>query len=127
MWFYALVANNQGRDPWLDEGVATWAEGRFERTLATLQATLVPVEGRGRVGEPMAFWERRQAAYYRSVYVQGAQALAALGDPEAVDCALRLYVARTAYRIARPRDLVQAARVVFPDAQATLAAFGIRP
>ena len=127
MWFYALVANSQGRDPWLDEGLATWAERRFERTLATLRATPIPAAGRGRVGEPMTFWERQRAAYFRSVYVQGAQALAALGDPEAVDCALRLYVARTAFRIARPRDLVEAARAVFPGAAETLAGFGIRP
>ena len=25
-WFYGLVGNDQGRDPWLDEGLATWAE-----------------------------------------------------------------------------------------------------
>ncbi|MDP9071061.1 MAG: hypothetical protein M3N68_07215 [Actinomycetota bacterium] len=127
MWFYALVGNAQGRDPWLDEGLATWAEYRLERSLAALLAASIPLDGRGRVGEPMTFWERRQASYYRSVYVQGAQALAALGDPDAVDCALRLYVARTAFRIARPRDLVEATRAVFPGAEATLASFGIRP
>jgi hypothetical protein len=74
----------------------------------------------------MTYWEGRQGAYFRSVYVQGAQALAALGDPDRVDCALRLYVARSAFRIARPPDLVAAARAVFPDAAATLAPFGIR-
>jgi len=75
----------------------------------------------------MTFWESRQSAYYRSVYVQGAQALAALGDPELVDCALRLYVARHSYRVARPGDLVAAANAVFPGAAETLAGFGIRP
>jgi hypothetical protein len=126
MWFYGLVGNDQGRDPWLDESLATWAEDRFEQALATLRATPIPPEGRGRVGEPMTYWEGRQGAYFRSVYVQGAQALAALGDPDRVDCALRLYVARSAFRIARPPDLVAAARAVFPDAAATLAPFGIR-
>jgi hypothetical protein len=58
------------------------------------------------------------------VYVQGAQALAALGNPDAVDCALRIYVARTAYRVARPDDLVRALETVFPNARATLARFG---
>ena len=126
MWFYGLVGNDQGRDPWLDEGLATWAEARVEGTLASYLSRPVPAAGRGRAGEPMAFWEGRQGAYYRSVYVQPVQALAALGPAELVDCALRLYVAHTAYRIARPRDLVEALSAVFPDAPATLARFGIR-
>lgn len=126
MWFYGLVGSNQGRDPWMDEGLASFAEARFENTLASFRSRSIPAAGRGRVGEPMTFWESRQSAYYRSVYVQGAQALAALGDAELVDCALRLYVARNAYRVARPADLVDAARAVFPDAAETLARYGVR-
>ncbi|MEO7836970.1 MAG: hypothetical protein ABIS21_04955 [Acidimicrobiales bacterium] len=127
MWFYGLVGNNQGRDPWLDEGLASFAEARTENTLDSFKARSLPAVGRGHVGEPMTFWESRQSAYYRSVYVQGAQALAALGDPELVDCALRLYVARNSYRVARPGDLVDAARAVFPGAAEALAGFGVRP
>ncbi len=126
-WFYALVQSNQGRDPWLDEGLATWAEARIEGTLRSFTTRTIPAAGRGRVGEPMTFWDPRPSAYYRSVYVQGAQALAALGPPDLVDCALHHYVARNAYRVARPADLVAALRTVFPDAQATLARFGARP
>lgn len=126
MWFYGLVESNQGRDPWLDEGLATYAEARFEGTLASMRATSIPAAGQGRVGEPMVFWESRQSVYYRSVYVQGAQAIAALGDPDLVDCALRVYVARMAYRVATQRDLVDAARAVFPDASTTLARYGVR-
>jgi hypothetical protein len=73
----------------------------------------------------MAFWEGRQSAYYRSVYVQPVKALAALGPPERVDCALRLYLARTAYHVARPADLLEAVNAVFPGGSATLARFGI--
>ena len=126
MWFYGLVGNDQGRDPWLDEGLASWAEARSDGTLGTFLAKPVPAAGRGRVGEPMQFWERRQSAYYRSVYVQAVHALAALGPPDLVDCVLRLYVARTAYGVARPRDLVEAAGAVFPGAASTLARYGIR-
>ena len=125
-WFYGLVSNNQGRDPWLDEGLASWGEARFENVLREFQGRSVPAAGRGRLGEPMTYWESRQSAYYRAVYVQGAQALAALGSPDLVDCALRLYVARNAYRVAKPADLVAAAHAVFPDAPAVLARFGIR-
>ena len=127
MWFYGLVENNQGRDPWLDEGLATYAEARVEGSLASMRATSIPAGGQGRTGESMSFWESRHSIYYRSVYVQGAQALAALGDADLVDCALRVYVARNAYRVARPADLVAAASAVFPDAATTMARFGIRP
>jgi len=126
-WFYALVGNNQGRDPWLDEGLATWTEAQAERSLTALVATAVPLTGRGRAGAPMAFWETNPGTYYRSVYVQGAQALAALGDPALVDCALRLYVALEAYDIGRPADLIRAAGAVVPDAAARLGRFGIGP
>ena len=127
MWFYALVGNNQGLDPWLDEGLATYAEGLFEGALDEFVATDIPANARGRLGEPMTFWEPRQSSYYRGVYVQGAQALAAFGDVDRVDCALRLYVAREAHGIARTRDFVDALSQVFPDAEATLARFGVTP
>lgn len=126
MWFYGLVVSNAGRDPWLDEGLATYAEGRFEGTLASMQATSIPAAGKGRVGEPMTFWEPRQSVYYRSVYVQGAQAVAALGAADLVDCALRHYVARNAYSVARPRDFMEAAGSVFPGAAETLGRYGVR-
>lgn len=124
MWFYALVGNNQGADPWLDEGLATWAEAGFEGTLDEVKARSIPTAGRAHLGEAMTFWEARQGAYYRGVYVQGAQGLAALGDPERVDCALRHYVATQSFRIARPEDLLASLRIVFPDADAVLASFG---
>jgi hypothetical protein len=116
MWFYSLVSTDQGRDPWIDEGLATWAEGRFEGTTASLLGTSVPAGGKGRAGEPMTYWEPRQSIYYRSVYVQGAQAFGALGPPDAVDCGLRQLVARQSYRVTRPADVVAAMSVVFPNA-----------
>ncbi|MDQ1403034.1 MAG: hypothetical protein QOG03_1350, partial [Actinomycetota bacterium] len=56
-WFYALVGNNQGRDPFLDEGLATYAEGRYEGSIASFLARAIPAEGRGRAGAPMSYWE----------------------------------------------------------------------
>ena len=125
-WFYALVGNNQARDPWLDEALTTWAEARFEGTVERYRGQAVPDAVRGRTAAPMTFWDT-SSDFFVGAYVQGAQALDALGDSDLVDCALRLYVARNAYRIARPADLVAAARAVFPDAEATLARYGIRP
>jgi hypothetical protein len=33
-WFYALVGNNQARDPWLDEALAQWSLARYENAVA---------------------------------------------------------------------------------------------
>jgi hypothetical protein len=74
----------------------------------------------------MTYWSEHQDAYSAGVYTQGVQALAALGDPDLVDCALRVYAAINAYRIARQPDLVRAAAAVFPDAAATLAGYGVK-
>ena len=123
-WFYGLVGDDQARDPWLDEGLATWAEARVLGTLERFRRTALPADAAGRLGAPMTYWEGRRS-YYLGVYVQGAQALAALGDPDTVDCALRQYVARNAHRIARPDDLRGALRLVFPDADAVLARYGV--
>ena len=125
-WFYALVGNDQGRDPVLDEGLATWAESRADADRDVL-AEDVPGDAEGRAGAPMTYWESHRSSYYRGVYVQGAQALAALGDPDRVDCALRRYVAERAFAIARPADLVGALATGFPDAPATLGRFGVVP
>ena len=125
MWFYGLVGNNQGRDPWLDEGLASWAEFRFEGTIGANQNKSIPGDAAGLAGEPMTYWEGHKSSYYRGVYVQGAVALASLGTPEQVDCALRHYVAANAFGIARPDDLYAALEVVFPDARARLAPYGL--
>jgi len=125
-WFYGLVGNNQGRDPWLDEGLASWAEARVENRLAAFRARTIPPAAKNMVGEPMTFWADKPQVYSAGVYTQGAQALAALGDADLVDCALRVYVAQNAHRIARQADLVKAAGTVFPDAAATLAAYGVK-
>jgi hypothetical protein len=124
-WFYALVGNNQGRDPWLDEALTTWAEARYEGTVEQYKATAIPADVRGRTTAPMTFWDGSQN-FWLGAYVQGAQALAALGPPEQVDCALRIYAAENAYRIATPADLLASLSKVLPDAAATLARFGIR-
>jgi hypothetical protein len=124
-WFYGLVGNNQGRDPWLDEGLASWAEGRYTGTLPRFVRRDIPRGAEGRTAEPMAFWSGRQGLYYEGVYVQGAQALSALGPPERVECGLRHYVARHAFTVARPPDLLSSLRRVFPEAATVLARFGI--
>jgi hypothetical protein len=124
-WFYGLVGNDQGRDPVLDEGLASYAE------LTHLGISLDPVEwplpevAAGRAGEPMAYWDGHLDSYYEGVYVQGALALAALGPVDVVDCGLRQYVAEQAWEIATPADLVATLARLVPGAPAVLASYGI--
>jgi hypothetical protein len=127
MWFYSLVGNDQARDPWLDEGLATYAEARVDGITGRYQRLAVPEPVRGRLGEPMTFWDAQSPSlYFSGVYGQGAKALLALGGPGVADCVLRVYVARAAYRIARPADMVEAASTVVPNASRILAGFGVR-
>ncbi|MGH9223914.1 MAG: hypothetical protein ACRD2W_09075, partial [Acidimicrobiales bacterium] len=124
-WFYALVGNNQAVDPWLDEAVATYVEARHSGRLPALRSLPVPAQFQGRAGEPMTAWTVG-APYSIAVYLQGGQAIASLGEAGPVDCALRFYVARHAYGIARPGDFIDAVSTVLPGAEATLAGVGIR-
>jgi aminopeptidase N len=111
-WFYALVGNDQYRHPWLDEGLATYAEARVDGRLAGQRARFVPTEGRARLGESMTFWSARPGVYFLSVYVGGLQALGTLADRlggyDRLDCALRRYVRDRAFTVARPADLATA-------------------
>jgi aminopeptidase N len=126
-WFYSLVGNDQARDPWISEGLPTWAQTGPEGSLTTMLATPIPSQVRNRIGEPMSFWDRFGFETLRlGAYVQSVQALAALGNPTVVDCALRLFVVRNAYRTATPRDLLAALVTFFPDAQQKLTAYGAR-
>lgn len=126
-WFYSLVGNNQARDPWLDEALATWGQARFSNTLADLIAGPIPEPVRNQLGQPMSFWDQFDiGVFVDGAYNQGVQALASLGEPEAVDCALRLYALQKAYGIADTADLLHALEVFFPDARRKLEAYGAR-
>ena len=124
-WFYSLVGNDQARDPWLDEALATWAAGEVDGTRGYFAGFTVPPAGRGHLGSPMGYWQRHMSSYFAGVYAQGVRALSSLGPPATVDCALRLYVARRAYSIARPHDLITALDEVLPGAAAKLRAYGV--
>src|SRR5439155_20499406 len=95
-WFYGLVGNDQYRDPWLDEALTNYAEARVDNRVAGDRRLPIPAAGAGRVGQSMAYWVAHRDVYFRSVYVQGTQALAAVADAaggyDRLDCALARYV-----------------------------------
>lgn len=126
-WFASLVGNDQSRDPWLSEGLATWAQAGAEGSLSSLLATPVPSQVENRIGEPMSFWQSYDFETLRAgLYVQTVQALAELGSASRVDCALRAFVARNAYRTAVPRALLASLTRLFPDAEQRLRKRGAR-
>lgn len=124
-WFYGLVGNNQGRDPWLDEGLATWAEAQVDNSYPRFTTLRIPPGAFGHLGESMPYWDTHRGWYYRGVYVAGLQALAALQlSPSAVDCALARYVAANAYRVATPGDLMEQLRIISPRADLVMSRWG---
>ena len=123
-WFYSLVGNDQARDPWLDETLATWAQTRLGAREPPARGT-PPERARKHVGAPMSYWERQGDWYYYGVYGEGVKTLRSLRNDDGVDCALRRYVARRAYTIAQPGDLLDELNGVIPGAERRLRAWGI--
>lgn len=127
-YFFGLVGNDQGRDPWLDESWAVWAgiavNGADEPDLTPSAAPPA-----GPIGEPMTFWATQPSAaqtYFEDVYGNGGLALDdaynAVG-PEAFDAAARAYIDAEAHKIATPAD-VERAFVGLPKAEAILRTAG---
>ena len=124
-WFYSLVGNNQARDPWLDESLASWAMTRVDPATEGIARTPIPDTVRGRLTAPMSYWDQDPGEFFPGVYAQGYEAFASLGPGERTDCALKLYVARNAYGVATVRKLVDAlAERLPPDALQRLASYG---
>jgi aminopeptidase N len=116
-WFYSLVGNNQARDPWLDEALASWGGAREDGSLGFFLAVPAPAVARGHLGAPMTYWDdHSESDYFAGVYAQGVRALHSLGPPERVDCALRFYASKEAFDIATPADFLAAMRRIFPRA-----------
>ncbi len=125
-WFYSLVGNDQARDPVLDEGLATYAQAELDRIWPFFDGLPDPIALRRLTGAPMRIWDRRPYREYElGVYVDGARALRALGPTRLVDCALRRYVAASAYGIATQERLVGALSATLPGAAARLRARGL--
>jgi hypothetical protein len=120
MWFYGLVGNNQGRDPWLDEAFATFVQLVVDDQEVN-DASAGSPELRNEVGRPMSYWTRfdqPSSAYVEGVYLEGGAALLEAREragAEAFDAALTGYLLDHAHRIAVPAD-VEAALAELPAA-----------
>jgi hypothetical protein len=112
-WFYALVGNNQSRDPWLDESLATMGEALVGDDGDYYTSFDVPDKVAGKMGRPMTYWAKHGGfdRYTDGVYNQGAHVLlrarSQVGAP-AFDSALRGYVTAEAHRVATPDDFARA-------------------
>jgi len=112
MWFYGLVGNDQGTDPWLDESFATFAQIVADGQASP--ADVLATSDRADVGEDMTYWSDQPQAsstYYDTVYTLGGAALLEARDRaghEAFDAALRSYVQDNAYSVATPEDVATA-------------------
>ena len=125
-WFYSLVGNDQGRDPWLDEGLASWAQTEVDPGAKSYFLNAPLTRGaKHHLGASMSYWNQHLADYRVGVYAQGVQALAALGPSADVDCGLRNYVARNAYGIATQADLIRDVSAQIPAAKRILNSFGV--
>jgi hypothetical protein len=116
MWFYGLVGNNQGRDPWLDESFASFVQVvADDRDRDPEPSGDVPRRVQDEVGRPMSYWaeefDRPGSAYIEGVYVAGADALIEArraAGADAFDAALRSYVRANAHAVATPHDVAEA-------------------
>lgn len=115
MWFYGLVGNNQGRDPWLDESFATFVQMVVDDPARDPDPSGdYPRWAVGQMGRPMAFWaeqERPSRAYVDAVYSAGGDALLEArrrAGSAVFDAALRRYLVANAHTIATPDDVERA-------------------
>jgi len=107
MWFYGMVGDHQGRDPWLDEAFATYAEELLNGAAGDLDERLgLPLPVGQRIEDFFAVED-----YFDTVYGKGSAMLltarAAVGSA-AFDAALRCYVDVQAWQIATPADVATA-------------------
>lgn len=113
MWFYGLVGNDQGEDPWLDESFATFAQTVADGDEQPFRHSTA--ESAPPVGAPMTYWatefQQPDGTYYDTVYTVGGAALVEArrrAGREAFDAALADYLAANAYSVATPDDVREA-------------------
>jgi hypothetical protein len=115
-WWYGVVANDQAIDPWLDEGLSTFAELQYIEKYYPDQVDwwwayrVSYYQPDGLIDLPVYDYQF-YTGYRNAVYLRSAQFLAALRELVGIDGyndAIRRYVKSTAGKIATPADFWKA-------------------
>jgi hypothetical protein len=108
-WFYAVVGNDQARDPFADEALAEL----LTRTIVGRRASRCTESALDR-----SVYEYSARCYYEVVYVQGAEYLneyrQRVGD-EAFWAGMRLYYERYSFKVGGTLELLQTLDEVAPE------------
>jgi D-alanyl-D-alanine carboxypeptidase len=122
-WFYAVVGNDQIREPWIDEALAEFSAdhtfGHLEASCSTRVVDLPITAFPDRRPDDEACSEYSQTVYVKGAWmVDGVRRL--LGDDRFYP-AMRALVARDAYRIVTGMDVIATWRAFAPDDAALVA------
>lgn len=104
-WFYGLVGDDQARDPWLDEALATAEQAIVDNEQQSYARYL---HASGTVGASLASFGGDVGRYFDSVYYKGAAAVLAARTAAGTarfDAAIKCYLRAQAWRVAAPADL----------------------
>ncbi len=126
-WWYGLVGNDQIREPWLDEAVATFSS-LYALGIAPATCSTLPVD------MPITAWPAEPTTgdwsgcdgYAETVYLRGAVFLDALREvlgTERLFAILRAFVAAHRWEVARGQDLVDAFRAADVATDGVIRAF----
>ena len=107
-WWYGLVGNDQLREPWLDEGLATWSSYKY---LAAVEYKSMPNYSHvGTASLKKALYEySSRDDYYQKAYQNGAlfwMELERTMGEDKLQKVLRRYLADYKYKIATTNDLL---------------------
>lgn len=121
-WFYAIVGDNQYREPWLDESFASWSEEQLNRG----EYGCDPARPFGRfpygLSRGLAYFDRHPARYtdddYTDVVYRGGSCALSVLERELGRnrflALLRREVARYRYRVVDSRDFIALIAAVDP-------------
>jgi len=126
-WWYGLVGNDQIREPWLDEAMATFASLRA-LNIAPATCSTLPID------LPITAWPAEPASgdwtgcdgYAETVYLRGAVFLEAVRAAMGTDpffATLRAFAAAHRWQVARGQDLVDAFRTAAVATDPVIRAF----
>jgi aminopeptidase N len=107
-WCYAMVGNDQLREPWLDEGLANWLANKYLQKYGDYSQPDINYQQGVKLSKQLKEM-RSNREYYRTAY-EGGEAFwygleQELGE-ETVINVLRSYLAEYRYKIASSQDLL---------------------